>query len=357
MFRKFKHIIAIILVLITIFTIPVSAAISGDIDNDGKISAADARLVLRMSVGLEELDMMADVDSDGKVSAADARFILRASVGLEKLETTGEFGSSAEYNGIYTIRGYSIANAFGQTFFTLTLEGFDNNNSGNIDVTNTTINKSVGVLKNYIYLKLTFDENGVKDWSVIDKITLANWGQPDEDQLQNAVFPELEYEEVQAGKAPNIILLSNYERGKVYVFDVETEDDCFFMPEIINDTTIPVLAASIKTEKDDDFERELKVNKVIEGTGISFSIRTSYDKKLYLAIIEMPVDYLLATEDYKKLSECNIGEEIDFNFEDYLYNDTNKTITLFCNNQKYVVKPGEIIECSWMNDVMVKKIG
>lgn len=65
----------------------------GDVDGDGKISAADARLVLRRSVGLEnykegsEKFLACDVDFDGKVSAADARLILRASVGLEDAKT------------------------------------------------------------------------------------------------------------------------------------------------------------------------------------------------------------------------------------------------------------------------------
>ena len=76
----------------------------GDVDDDGKISAADARLTLRASVGLKgdkdshdividcsdttgRAFMAADVDFDEKISAADARLILRASVGLEKPET------------------------------------------------------------------------------------------------------------------------------------------------------------------------------------------------------------------------------------------------------------------------------
>lgn len=63
----------------------------GDIDNDGKISASDARLTLRASVGLEkfniELTKKADVDKDNKISAADARLILRASVGLENTKS------------------------------------------------------------------------------------------------------------------------------------------------------------------------------------------------------------------------------------------------------------------------------
>ena len=61
----------------------------GDVDGDGKLSAADARLALRRSVGLEAYQegsaeyLACDVDRDGTVSAADARLILRASVGLE----------------------------------------------------------------------------------------------------------------------------------------------------------------------------------------------------------------------------------------------------------------------------------
>ena len=59
----------------------------GDIDGDGRISAADARLVLRAAIGLEILteDQLkaADFDKDGKITAADARLILRKAVGLE----------------------------------------------------------------------------------------------------------------------------------------------------------------------------------------------------------------------------------------------------------------------------------
>ena len=60
--------------------------VAADVDCDGKISAADARLALRRSVGLEEFndyqELAADTDCNGKVAAADAREILRASVGL-----------------------------------------------------------------------------------------------------------------------------------------------------------------------------------------------------------------------------------------------------------------------------------
>ncbi len=67
--------------------IPVLSLAIGDIDGDGNITAADARLALRASVALENLDEVqkkaADADGDGNITAADARLILRASVGLE----------------------------------------------------------------------------------------------------------------------------------------------------------------------------------------------------------------------------------------------------------------------------------
>lgn len=61
----------------------------GDVDNNGAVTVADARLALRSAVNLEELDedqtIAADIDGDGHVSVADARMILRAAVHLEDL--------------------------------------------------------------------------------------------------------------------------------------------------------------------------------------------------------------------------------------------------------------------------------
>lgn len=60
--------------------------ITGDVNFDTKISAADARLALRVSASLEILSAAAfsaaDVNGDGIVTAKDARSILRYSAGL-----------------------------------------------------------------------------------------------------------------------------------------------------------------------------------------------------------------------------------------------------------------------------------
>lgn len=62
---------------------------TGDVDGDGRVTAADARLILRRSARLVtftmEQDALADIDKDGKVTATDARIVLRYCAGLGEL--------------------------------------------------------------------------------------------------------------------------------------------------------------------------------------------------------------------------------------------------------------------------------
>ena len=66
------------------------AIMIGDIDDDGNLSSADARNVLRISVGLDQpteiAKIAADVDRDDNVTASDARLVLRGAVGLENTD-------------------------------------------------------------------------------------------------------------------------------------------------------------------------------------------------------------------------------------------------------------------------------
>lgn len=59
----------------------------GDVNLDGKVEAADARLALRVAAQLETLDdvqlILADVNADNKIIAADARAILRVAANLD----------------------------------------------------------------------------------------------------------------------------------------------------------------------------------------------------------------------------------------------------------------------------------
>lgn len=59
----------------------------GDADGDGKVTAGDARLALRVSAGIDKASyyakQYADTNADGKITADDARMLLRVSAGLE----------------------------------------------------------------------------------------------------------------------------------------------------------------------------------------------------------------------------------------------------------------------------------
>lgn len=84
-----KKIIVLVFMALMMFilAVPASAAVVGDVDGNGKITAADARLVLRFSASLDVPDdsqkKVSDVNSDGKITAADARKVLRIAASLE----------------------------------------------------------------------------------------------------------------------------------------------------------------------------------------------------------------------------------------------------------------------------------
>lgn len=58
---------------------------SGDVNNDGKVNAVDARWILQTASGErtlpEEQKAAADVNGDGKINAVDARWILQVASG------------------------------------------------------------------------------------------------------------------------------------------------------------------------------------------------------------------------------------------------------------------------------------
>ena len=63
-------------------------AVTGDIDADGKITAADARLIIRAAAQIDTLTgayaVAADVNGDGKILASDARTTLRVAANIER---------------------------------------------------------------------------------------------------------------------------------------------------------------------------------------------------------------------------------------------------------------------------------
>jgi len=82
----------------------------GDLNKDNKITAAEARKILRASSRLEQLTdeekILADFDQDGKITARDARKVLRVSARLDPekyiklLAKAEDYGFTKDDNGI-----------------------------------------------------------------------------------------------------------------------------------------------------------------------------------------------------------------------------------------------------------------
>ena len=70
-------------------------SVTGDLDSDGKVTAADARLLLRASAKIDNLtgafSVAADVNLDGKITAADARKTLLVAANMTYFEETYEY--------------------------------------------------------------------------------------------------------------------------------------------------------------------------------------------------------------------------------------------------------------------------
>ncbi len=86
-----KLIIALFSLIMTLcLSVTAFAAYVGDVNNDDKITASDARAILRHSAKLDKIadDFVtrADIDGNSKITAADARIALRMSAKLEDLK-------------------------------------------------------------------------------------------------------------------------------------------------------------------------------------------------------------------------------------------------------------------------------
>ncbi len=67
--------------------------VMGDIDGDNSVTANDALIALRASLGFEELTQdqitQADLDGDLEITSADALAILRRSIGIKADNNVG----------------------------------------------------------------------------------------------------------------------------------------------------------------------------------------------------------------------------------------------------------------------------
>lgn len=81
-------------------------AVVGDIDQNGRLQSADARLLLRYSVGMERLSETVlqgcDVSYDDRINTADARLLLRAALRIDSLDYYDRYYMHANFTNSAT---------------------------------------------------------------------------------------------------------------------------------------------------------------------------------------------------------------------------------------------------------------
>lgn len=263
--------------------------------------------------------------------------------------------TSPEFNGLYRVNGYSRM-AFGASIdFQIGMEGVNVDNNGEIDASKAPITDEIISLFDYVYFSLEFDGENISKWDIVDRKTNESVLGITKEEINDKYFPETKYEVVEAGELPETINLSDYEVGKMYAFDVP--GDSFNIPTIINDTDYPMLFVSTK-DWDGNFERTYKPKYFMPDT--SSGTTFSDDNKYYMAVSEGDYSDVIGSEDCLLLDGYNVGDELAFDFEDFIGNNTDKTITLLVEDwgveEEFTLLPGEVLGCSWMNDVIVTNI-
>ena len=130
----------------------------GDVDRDGYVTAADARKILRYSVGLDmpgmyQDQLLSDVNFDGRITALDARLTLRTSVGLEPLNVY--YSSQPRAAGLISGKSLSLTKK-GNTLY----------------ITASTIGTNAVTRCGFTYVKLHKKESG--EWRDLDAYTYRN---------------------------------------------------------------------------------------------------------------------------------------------------------------------------------------
>lgn len=102
-----KYILTVCTCVTVFICLLISAgALTGDLDFNGSLKTADARLALRYSLKLENFDAKAfakaDVNTDGRVNSSDARLILRAVLKITSLDKFDNYYMNAKYTNSST---------------------------------------------------------------------------------------------------------------------------------------------------------------------------------------------------------------------------------------------------------------
>ena len=166
---------------------------------------------------------------------------------------------------------------------------------------------------------------------------------PHED-IVNLELPEPTFPCLDAGVAPEVIYLSNFDCGYQYIFVVGEYENAD-APRIVNDTQYNILDMSVVFDNS-PAERIFCFNNTI----CSYSPLTQLAKEdqtvITMTLLFTPgtVDMALAEYASVRISGYELGSEINMNGCNYVFNDTDYDVIIEVNGRIYSIAPHEMFE-------------
>ena len=229
---------------------------------------------------------------------------------LKTLNVCTGLNTSSEFSGDYRITGYVKSSVGDSWSCTLHVNGVGFENYGEIDAKAAGLPSVISSLSSNVYLHIIFDgDNMTVD--MVDKITEESYLGVDSQTLIKTLYPEFEYPMQDAGVIPtDTMFLSNYEPGKIYVFD---SADIMFTPLFRNDTDNHLMFVSIIDPFNYDTKGRIHVPSLTIGEPRNDCMADDIDGKLYIAVgIATPEEFATG-DDVNVLSQHNleVGSSIE----------------------------------------------
>lgn len=166
-------------------------------------------------------------------------------------------------------------------------------------------------------------------------------------------------EEIDMGVAEEIIYLSTLEEGKTYLFHIENSlnmpeeaDQEFSLmnahPQLVNDTAHTVLNIIIQINDAEAENFTAFKHTAYTYVPLANAILNHEDvQTLRLTVQHMEIEDVLDPEQTINLSDCELNETIDMGAKNYLFNNTESTITVQSDTATYMLLPYDILETSF----------
>ena len=233
--------------------------------------------------------------------------------------------------------------------------------------------------RSFIYLNLSFSWSTLLDWNIVDKKTEEWIGKLTVDELNKKYNYDATHEVQKLDIEKGDIKLSELKENEIYQYTVQEGD--YITPKFINDLN----KTAILYKKSDFLDSDsLKYDSEIIFAGKSQGWWMWYTSKEY----KYNIYYKLASteevlqeiweDDIIYLSKYNVWEEISFRWEeieqenwgvlriwsmgDYMYNDTDKPLTVKILDEHFgelkehditEIQPWEIYERYWSADAFI----